>query len=629
MCKVPVLLICFNRLFAMQKSFEAIRKYRPKDLYVAADGPRNSEPSDAKKCAAVRKWILNHIDWDCNVHTLFRTNNRGCGYGPAEAISWFFGIEDKGIIIEDDCVPHPEFFKYCEDLLNRYENDNSIMAINGMQCLPNKYTDKSYYFSMQNSAFGGWATWRRAWNYFDFDLSDITISDVKHDMKRYGATRSEIKWWQQVFQNIRDGVYANSAWDYQWIFSIWHQNGKTIMPSVNLVSNIGFDAEATHTSNPNDLQASRPTYSILPITHPLESNICRIADKDYHTTYYGQFINNDTWLREIKKYFKPKKMLRYIRKGLRAFTKPYDTILFDWFTCTEEYVNIQGEEFQNYLMHRIASGKPLLLTRFGSTECQCAMDCINQPSLANMVRYLLNKTAYYGFRAGTANAMNINSGFYPATEENMLRFGHLIFSILPEIDILASWLKQEKCFEQYYSNWGMMPKCRLCDLESFRYHNPWTSALQGKKVLVIHPFMATIMHQWPNRDKLFPSPNVWPECKLITLKAVQSIAGNQPVEYPTWFDALSAMERQIDVIDFDIALIGCGAYGMPLAAYCKSKGKQAIHMGGALQYLFGIRSHRADEKLPEIRAYYNEYWIRPLPEDTPIGFEKVENGCYW
>lgn len=274
-------------------------------------------------------------------------------------------------------------------------------------------------------------------------------------------------------------------------------------------------------------------------------------------------------------------------------------------------------------------GDPLLVTRFGSTECQCIVDGLNQMTIGNVVRYICHKSTYYGWLPQTAEKMEELSGFYPPTEENMLRFRDLILEALPYIDILASWMRQEKCFEKYYQNWMNMPKCRLRDLESFRFNNPWTAALKGKKVLVVHPFEETIKHQWKNREKLFENKDVLPEFELITLKAVQSIAGNRPKEYPTWFDALEAMERQIDTIDFDVALIGCGAYGMPLAAYCKRKGKQAIHMGGALQYLFGIKSKRADESNPEIAALYNDYWIRPLSEDRPVGLEKVEGGCYW
>lgn len=320
--------------------------------------------------------------------------------------------------------------------------------------------------------------------------------------------------------------------------------------------------------------------------------------------------------------------IRRLHRVLGHFMPPTKP-LWDWIEVDESYVNIGGSDFQKYLYDKILSGKPLFVTRFGSTECQCLVDGLNQPQLSNIVRYLFHGSTYYGWKPGTAVNMEIASGFYPPTESNMLKFRDLVLSILSGIDILASWLKQEKCFEKYYREWAHLPKCHLRDLEPFRFSNPWTAALKGKKVLVIHPFEATIQHQWKNRTKLFTNPDVLPECKLITLKAVQSIAGNHPDEYSTWFDALEAMERQIDNIDFDVAIIGCGAYGMPLAAYCKSIGKQAVHMGGAVQYLFGIRSKRADESNPEVAALYNDFWISPLPEDRPKNLEKVEGGCYW
>lgn len=303
MNKVPVLLICFNRLSTVEKSLMALRDYGPHALYIAADGPRNGVLGDEEKCQEVRKWIMDHIDWDCHVHTLFREKNIGCGYGPSQAISWMFETEDRGIIIEDDCVPHPEFFHYCEELLARYADDDSVMAINGMQYLTKKYTPYSYYFSMQNSPLCGWATWKRAWRYFDFDLKGMTEKDVARDMKKYGVSRSEKQWWIDIFKNLRKGVYGTSSWDYQFIFSIWHHNGKTIMPTVNLVSNIGFDNEATHTIIEDD-RASLPTFSILPLIHPQDSRICRKADYDYHMSYYGQYIEIVPWMTKIKRYIK-------------------------------------------------------------------------------------------------------------------------------------------------------------------------------------------------------------------------------------------------------------------------------------------------------------------------------------
>lgn len=312
MAKEPVLLICFNRLNAVRQSFAAIKKYRPNDLYIAQDGPRKQFPEDVKKCEEVREWIKNHIDWNCDVHTLFRTENVGCGYGPSEAISWMFATEEQGIIIEDDCIPHPDFFAFCEEMLLRYRQDDSVMAVNGMQCLQNKYTRDSYYFSMQNSSFCGWATWKRAWQYFDFKLKGMTVKDVHRDMKRYGVTRSEIRWWTDIFRNLRGGVYGDSSWDYQFIFSIWHHHAKTIMPAVNLVSNIGFDSEATHTGSADDPQAALPTYPILPISHPCKTKICRKADLDYHREYYERFMEIVPWYIRLK---------RYVKKILISFVK--------------------------------------------------------------------------------------------------------------------------------------------------------------------------------------------------------------------------------------------------------------------------------------------------------------------
>ncbi len=191
------------------------------------------------------------------------------------------------------------------------------------------------------------------------------------------------------------------------------------------------------------------------------------------------------------------------------------------------------------------------------------------------------------------------------------------------LDVLGVWLKED-FFASVLKQANFV---KLETLEPYDFEHPWSKALEGKKVLVIHPFAKTIEMQYKKRELLFANKDVLPAFELITLKAVQTIAGEQ-ADFETWFDALAYMERQIDAIDFDVAIIGCGAYGFPLAAYVKQIGKKGIHLGGATQFLFGIKGKRWED-IPEMAAMMNEHWVRPLPEETPKQNKKVEGGCYW
>ena len=175
-------------------------------------------------------------------------------------------------------------------------------------------------------------------------------------------------------------------------------------------------------------------------------------------------------------------------------------------------------------------------------------------------------------------------------------------------------------------------KIAVMDTVDARFTHEWLdnleTALEGKKVLIIHPFEDSICKQYAIYDKLFADKQMTPQYDLLTIKAVQSVAGNKPEEFNDWFEALDWMKSEVDKLDFDIAIIGCGAYGFPLAAYIKQIGKKAIHLGGAVQYLFGIRSNAADQN-PRLKPLMNEYWVYPSQEETPKGIEKVEDSRYW
>ena len=218
------------------------------------------------------------------------------------------------------------------------------------------------------------------------------------------------------------------------------------------------------------------------------------------------------------------------------------------------------------------------------------------------------------------------SGFFPNDVELINQFAELMVDSLKEIDLLGVWYNpMENYFvSQTKSEMFCTP---LVGLEPWYSENPWSKALKGKKVLVVHPFSESIKNQYRYHDKIFDN-NMIPDFDLYTVKAVQTIAGQLDDRFTTWFDALEYMYEECKQIDFDVAIIGCGAYGLPLAAKLKSHGKQVIHLGGATQLMFGIKGKRWDE-MPEISKYYNEYCVRPNQNEVVKGGNKVENGCYW
>ncbi len=221
-----------------------------------------------------------------------------------------------------------------------------------------------------------------------------------------------------------------------------------------------------------------------------------------------------------------------------------------------------------------------------------------------------------------------NAGIFPETDDGLDRFAQITLHACEQIDLLGVWSNPLKLEEKLYRE--RCPSATLIPLHAIDPYDqpePWTSALRGKKVLVIHPFEESIQKQYLKRELLFSSVDVLPGFELKTIKAVQSAAGSS-VEFESWVEALDFMKVQIDSVDFDVALVGAGAYGLPLAAHVKEVGKQAVHMGGALQLLFGIKGARWDQR-SEVNSFYNERWVRPLPGETPQQSDRIEEGCYW
>jgi hypothetical protein len=264
----PVLLIIFNRPETTRLVFEAIRAARPPRLYVAADGPRADVPSDELLCTEARQ-VVNQVDWDCKVFTLFRKVNLNCGLGPSTAFSWFFEHEEEGIILEDDCLPSNSFFWYCQELLQHYRHDMRVMHIGGNNFLNGwkKDPDYSYYFSRSGHVWG-WATWRRAWNAFDYSIGLHDKVKAAGYFNNFFLNRLERFYRLRKFKKTRSGSLVN-WWDYQWDFARYVNSGLSIVPQVNLVRNIGFNSQATHTHNGKSRSALLQANDIeLPLRHP-------------------------------------------------------------------------------------------------------------------------------------------------------------------------------------------------------------------------------------------------------------------------------------------------------------------------------------------------------------------------
>lgn len=261
----------------------------------------------------------------------------------------------------------------------------------------------------------------------------------------------------------------------------------------------------------------------------------------------------------------------------------------------------------------IEKGKPFMVARFGSTE------------LYNMGVFDLNFQPKYKIALHT---LTNNGGFFPKDEKLARKFTQIMSESSKEIDMLAFWnmFREEYYIKKYMSSETKLFQLRW--LEPWFSSKPWTRALKNKKVLVIHPFEDTIQMQYKKRKRLFTNKDILPDFELYTLKAVQTLAGERNERFRTWFEALEWMTNEALKINFDIALIGCGAYGMPLAANLKKAGRQTIHMGGVLQVLFGIKGKRWDTD-PFVSALYNEYWVRPGEKEKLKNMHLVEGECYW
>ena len=288
---------------------------------------------------------------------------------------------------------------------------------------------------------------------------------------------------------------------------------------------------------------------------------------------------------------------------------------------SKDYANEQ-------IYKQLMSEKPCMITRFGAFELSCLVNYLgvkNMKLYKSYKGYITSKTPEWWWSKSLLKNMHTNAGFFPNNIDKIEQFCELMLNDIKHIDILGSWLKEEKFVIKEPEK---VKRLVLEDLEPFFSANPWTRALEGKKVLVVHPFAATIEQQFLKRELLFDN-KLLPNFELKTIKSVQSIAGTK-TEFSDWFEALQSMKDEIDTIDYDICIIGAGAYGFPLAAHVKRTGKKAIHLGGVTQLLFGIKGRRWEINFVwPYTNLYNEYWVRPGETEKPKNAIIVEGACYW
>ncbi|WP_167607490.1 hypothetical protein [Maribellus sediminis] len=324
-------------------------------------------------------------------------------------------------------------------------------------------------------------------------------------------------------------------------------------------------------------------------------------------------------------------IVNYTLKILRKiYGKLFKTQALSKPKCVED-----PEKVSQIIYNKLIGNKPCMIARFGGFELSTVVNYLNvKQTDRNYLKYIQGKKEQWWWNNKLLNHMQNNAGFFPPTQRKIEQFCELMLDDMKEVDILGSWLSNERYFEE---STKAAKKVKLVLLEPYTAVLPWSRCLKGKKVLVVHPFAELIEKQYKNRNLLFTNSDVLPEFQLQTIKAVQSMGGvNQ--EFKDWFEALEYMKDEIDKREYDICLIGAGAYGFSLAAHVKRNGKKAIHLGGALQLLFGIKGNRWEAKdyavkweLPKdtYLTLFNEHWVKPTGKLKPKAASKVENACYW
>lgn len=297
---------------------------------------------------------------------------------------------------------------------------------------------------------------------------------------------------------------------------------------------------------------------------------------------------------------------------------------------------LDSERAAEKMIALLSSPEACMIARFGSIEMNTILNFLSIKNGRDVIGYLTGNSCQWWWNKKGIRQMKTNAGFFPNDIFYIEKFCEQMLSDAKDVDYLGSWLSGE---EKVCPTLGPLDKTHLRFLEPFWSSSPWTKALEGHNVLVVHPFAELIETQYKNnRNKIFRNQDILPEFNLIPFVAVQSLGGESEV-FGSWFEALEWMENEIDKIDYDIALIGCGAYGFPLAAHIKRSGKKAVHLGGALQLMFGIKGKRWEDPMYGVKewgipkGYYssmmNEYWVRAGENLRPKNASEVEGACYW
>ncbi len=298
------------------------------------------------------------------------------------------------------------------------------------------------------------------------------------------------------------------------------------------------------------------------------------------------------------------------------------------FPFPKHWMDATGQSANDLIKNMLQSEEPCLIARFGKTEIEAVMAATYQDTFMwpweRLYRLLSWDVPYKGWEKIAPKLCNL-SGVFPADEATLHKFAATYLEAMPAIDVIGSWLHAEILLQE---NTPLIQRVPIRDMEPYLFENPWSSALKGKRVLVIHPFIQSITSQYEKHKSLFEDPTLLPDFELISLQAVQSLGGKGNLPFASWLDALDSMKTAIDHEEFDIAIIGAGAYGLPLGAHIKSLGKKAVHLGGASQILFGVYGKRWEDD-PLVTPLINEHWIRPLDADKIEHFKQIENGCYW
>jgi hypothetical protein len=320
---------------------------------------------------------------------------------------------------------------------------------------------------------------------------------------------------------------------------------------------------------------------------------------------------------------------------LKVLSKVYAKV-FRVQTLPKPICHQDPDNISKIIYEKLMDDQPCMIARFGSTELNMLVNYKGvKEQNKNIWTYITKPNLPWWWEKSRMQQMEKWSGFFPPTKKKILQFCKLMENDIQEIDILGSWLTNETYFD---SEMSKVNKVRLVFIDPFWTKKPWTKALEHKKVLIVHPFAKLIEEQYKKREVLFTDKNVLPEFQLKTIKAVQSIGGDDN-GFSDWFEAFDSMKRQIDEMDYDICLLGCGAYGLPLAAHVKRQGKKSVHWGGSLQLFFGIIGKRWEDNNyaegvrhinPDViyPNLINEHWIRPSEMKTKHS-QNVESGCYW